>query len=73
MHTNTAILPDERVLVTLMKLRLNLDYKVLGYRFGVSPFSISTYFKNVVTTIMYIRFQNFVFSPERSLLLKTMP
>lgn len=70
-HKNTALETCDQILQTLIKLRLNLDYKDLGYRFGINPFSASTYFKNVVT-VMFHRFKNLIFWPDRQILLKTM-
>lgn len=69
---NTALPGKEQVLLTLMKLRLNLDYKDLAYRFGISQTTTATYFKNVLH-ILCLRSKNFVFWPEREILLKTMP
>ncbi|KAJ8910236.1 hypothetical protein NQ315_002560 [Exocentrus adspersus] len=71
-HGNTALPAKEQVLLCLLKLRLNLDYKDIAYRFGISPFSASTYFKNVIR-IMRLRLKHLVFWPSREVLMKTMP
>lgn len=69
-HPNTAVAAGEQTLLTLMKLRLILDFKDFAYRFGISAFT--AYFKNVIN-IMHLRFKNFVFWPSCPVLLKTMP
>lgn len=71
-NKNTILSPNNQILLTVVKLSLNLDYKDLGYRFGVNATTASTYFKNVLH-IMYIRLKNFVFRPSRDVLRKTMP
>ncbi|KAF5271423.1 hypothetical protein FQR65_LT17613 [Abscondita terminalis] len=45
-HPNTSLPADDQILLTLVKLRLNLHYTDLAYRFGISKFTASTYFKN---------------------------
>lgn len=68
----TVLSAKDQVLLTLVKLRLNLNFKDLAYRFDLSYSTTSTYFKTVIH-IMFLRFKNCVFWPERSLLLKTLP
>nr|CAI5819623.1 unnamed protein product [Callosobruchus analis] len=63
-HPNTVLQAKEQFLITLVKLRLNLDYKDLAYRFGVCPTTVSTYFKNVLH--MCLRLKKFIFWPDRS-------
>lgn len=70
-NKNTVLSPKDQIL-TFVKLRLNLDYRDLAYRFVVVPTTASRYFKNVLH-VMYIRFKNFVFWPTRDVLRKTMP
>lgn len=72
MHPNTVLAAKDQILLTLVKLRLNLDFKDLAYRFGISPNSASTYFKSVLN-IMCLRLKSFVFWPDRAVLRKTMP
>ncbi|KAJ8966057.1 hypothetical protein NQ314_003765 [Rhamnusium bicolor] len=71
-HLNTVLPAEDQILLTLVKLRLNLDFKDLAYRFGISKFSTSTYFKNTLR-IIYLRFKTLVFWPDRSIILKTVP
>ncbi|XP_072375366.1 uncharacterized protein [Diabrotica undecimpunctata] len=71
-HPNIILSIEDQILLTLVKLRLNPDFNDLGYRFGVSPTTASSYFKKIIG-IMCIRFKRFVRWPEREILLKTMP
>nr|CAH7742669.1 unnamed protein product [Callosobruchus chinensis] len=71
-NANTVLPVEEQILLTLIKLRLNLDFKDLAFRFGISPTTASTYFKNIIN-IMYMRIKNFVFWPSREQIKKTMP
>lgn len=71
-HGNTILPAAEQILLTLVKLRLNLSFHDLSYRFGISQFVCSTYFKNIIR-IMYLRLKKFVFWPSREILKKTMP
>ncbi|VEN53216.1 unnamed protein product [Callosobruchus maculatus] len=68
-HPNTVLPANEQFLLTLVKLRLNSDYKNLAYRFGVCPTTVSTYFKNVLH-IMCLRLKKYIFWPDRSILKK---
>lgn len=71
-HGKSSLEPQEQILLTLVKLRLNLDFKDISYRFGISPSTASTYFKNVIR-IMYLKLKTLIIWPERSVLLKNMP
>lgn len=71
--TQTDLVADEISQQLLaLKLTLNLDYTDLAYRFGLSPTTASTYFKNVVN-VLYVRLKNVVSWPSRDTLNKTMP
>nr|CAI5841223.1 unnamed protein product [Callosobruchus analis] len=69
---NTALSAKNQIILTLIKLRLNLDFKDLAYRFGVSFTSASSYFKCVIN-VMYQRLKYFVFWPKRDDIVKMMP
>nr|CAI5865749.1 unnamed protein product [Callosobruchus analis] len=69
---NTALSAKNQIILTLIKLRLNLDFKDLAYRFGVSFTSASSYFKCVIN-VMYQRLEYFVFWPKRDDIVKMMP
>lgn len=71
-HHNTSLPVFQQILLTLMKVRLNLDFKDLAYRFGVSPTTASTYFKNVIE-VMFLRFESLIIWPSREILIESMP
>lgn len=70
--TRTIFPPEEQILLTLMKLRLNWHFKDLAYRFGVSATTASHYFKDTIH-IICSRMKGLIFWPERVVLQKTMP
>lgn len=71
-HHNSALPTFQQLLLTLMKLRLNLPFKYLSYRFGVSPATASTTFYKCLD-VLYSLFQNLVFWPDREVLRKNIP
>ncbi|XP_044761288.1 uncharacterized protein LOC123318668 [Coccinella septempunctata] len=71
-NLNTVLSPSNQVLLTLMKLRLNLYFKDIAHRFGISPTTAANHFKTILA-ILCLRLKNFVFWPERETLLRTMP
>lgn len=62
----------ERLLMTLMRLKLNMPVQDLAYRFGVSTSTVSRIFL-VMIHILYIRLKHLIYWPEREELQKTMP
>ena len=62
----------QQVLLTLMKLRLNLSFVDLSYGFGILNRMVSRIFYNVLN-IMSNCFSRFVLWPSREDLHKTMP
>nr|CAI5836043.1 unnamed protein product [Callosobruchus analis] len=64
---NTALSAKRQNILTLIKLRLNLDFKDLAYRFGVSFTSASSYFKCVIN-VMYQRLKILYFGQKRMIL-----
>ncbi|XP_044761286.1 uncharacterized protein LOC123318667 [Coccinella septempunctata] len=64
--------PFQQLLLTLMKLRLNLPFKYLSYRFSVSSSTCSDTFYKCID-ILYEKFRNLVHWPERSQLRKNVP
>ena len=62
----------EKMMMVLMKLRLNLTVQDLGYRFKVSPSCVSKNFSDVMH-IMYIRMQPLILWPDREDLRLSMP
>ena len=67
-----ALSPFQQVLMTLMRLRLNLSGQDLAYRFKVHPSTVSRTFAQVLQ-IMYIKLKPLIIWPEREILFKTMP
>ena len=62
----------QKLLLVFMKLRLNLDYKDLSYRFNIPRQSVSTIFKRTVICLEY-SFQQLVHWPDRDCLYAKMP
>lgn len=62
----------QQVVLTLMKLRLNLPVQDLAYRFSVSTSTVSRVFLNVID-VMYVRLRKLVRWPDKEELVDTMP
>lgn len=62
----------QKLLLTLMKLRFNISFKDLAYRFQISGTSASSCFRTVIVLIVYT-FQCFLFWPDRDVLRTAMP
>nr|CAH7723789.1 unnamed protein product [Callosobruchus chinensis] len=62
--STTALSSFNQLLLTLIKLKLNLDFKDLGYLFHISPTTVSTYFENIIH-ILYKRFSTLIRWPDR--------
>ena len=60
------------LIMTLMRLRLNLPLQLLSYEFGVHQSTISRLFAETID-IMFVRMEPFILWPEREQLRKTMP
>ncbi|XP_056637412.1 uncharacterized protein LOC130445669 isoform X1 [Diorhabda sublineata] len=69
---NVSLPAEDQILLTLVKIRLNLDFEDIGYRFFVHPTTASSCFENVIH-IMARRFKNLIVWPKRSVLQKTTP
>ena len=67
-----ALTKFQCLIVTLMKIRLNLSHVDLGHRFGITKSTVSRIFLTVID-IMYTRMKPFNVWPEREQLRKTMP
>nr|CAH7716501.1 unnamed protein product [Callosobruchus chinensis] len=61
-----------QLLLTLIKLRLDLQFKDLAYRFNISPTEASTYFANIID-IMYRRFSSLILWPDAPIRQKNIP
>ena len=64
--------PFQQLLMTLMRLRLNLSGQDLAYRFGVHKSTVSRTFMQVID-LLYIRLKPHIIWPERDVLRRTMP
>jgi len=62
----------ERLIMTLMRLKLNLPIQDLAFRFQTSTSTVSRTFL-VVIHILYVRLKHLLYWPEREELRKTMP
>ena len=62
----------QELVMVLMKLRLDIPYRDLAYRFGVSISTVSRIFLSWLTT-MEIRLSPLIYWPEREELWQTMP
>ena len=73
LRQRSVLTPFQQLLITLMRLRLNLSVKDLAYRFGVHYSTISRCTFLAVINILYYRLKPLVLWPDRNLLFKTMP
>lgn len=67
-----ALTPFQQLLLTLMRLRLNLSGQDLAYRFNVHSSTVSRTFTYVIE-VMCTRLKPLIFWPNRDNLRKTMP
>lgn len=70
--TVSALEPFQQFLLTLIKLRLNPQFKYLAYQFGISQSTCSAYFNSVIS-VMYQRFKNLITWPDREALATNIP
>uniref|UniRef100_A0A6P7H041 Uncharacterized protein LOC114345171 n=1 Tax=Diabrotica virgifera virgifera TaxID=50390 RepID=A0A6P7H041_DIAVI len=68
----SALEPCEQYLLTLIKLRLNLPFKDLAYRFGISNSTCSSYF-NIIISILYQKLKTLIIWPEQEVAQKNIP
>lgn len=62
----------ERLIMTIMRLKLNLSVQDLAYRFQTSTSTVSRTFL-IVIHVLYVRLKHLLYWPEREELRKTMP
>lgn len=63
--STTALSPFNQFLITLIKLRLDLDFKLIAYSFKISQTTVATYFENVIH-VLSCRLKSLIVWPERS-------
>ena len=71
-RTIHGLSPQDQFLLVLMKLRLAVSGKDLGYRFGVSPTRVSQIFHEWINT-MSRELKQLMKWPDRELIRKTLP
>ena len=71
-RTSHGLSPQDQFLLVLMKLRLAVPGKGLGYRFGVSPTSVSQIFHERINTLSR-ELKQLIKWPDRELIQKTLP
>ena len=72
MPKKKAMTAFQMLLMTLMRLRLNMAEQFLAYEFSVAQTTVSRIFTDVMD-VLYLRLKPFVYWPERDELQKTMP
>lgn len=61
--STTVLTPLNQLLLTLVKLRLNLHFKDLAFRFKIGPTTATTYFQNIIE-ILFERLNCLIIWPE---------
>ena len=72
LRQRSVLTPFQQLLITLIRLRLNLSVKDLAYHFGGHYSTISRTFLAVINTLHY-RLKPLILWPDRDVLFKTMP
>lgn len=70
--TGNTLSASQIIILTLMKLRLGLQFTDLGYRFGVSKQTASRAFYSCIHT-MYFKMKGMVYRPPKEEVVNTMP
>lgn len=70
--STTALSPFSQLLLTLIKLRLDLHFKDLAYHFNIARTTASTYFEKVIG-ILHKKFKPLIRSPDRSVCRSNIP
>lgn len=71
-HAKTALDKSSQLILTLMKLRLNLDFTQLAFLFNVSNTTATNYFE-IIIEVLYRRLKPFIKWPERDILQRNIP
>ena len=70
--SQSSLTPFQQLVMTLMRLRLNLSCQDLGYRFGTHKSTISRVFSHVIE-VMYVKLKPLIIWPNQDVLLDAMP
>ena len=70
--SRSLLSPFQQLLLTLMRLRLNLSGADLGFRFNIHMSTVSRIFTQVIE-ILYYRLRPLIYWPDRDSLRKSMP
>ena len=68
----SSLSPFQQLLLTLMRLRLNMSNQDLGYRYQIHQSTASRVFSRVLE-VLFVKLKPFIKWPDRDALLKTMP
>jgi len=72
LDSKESISKFQQFVLTLMRLRLNIEFKLIGYLVGVSAQTVSRVFYSVLH-VMYVRYEFLVLWPLRNTLHASMP
>ncbi len=72
LSSNSTCSPFHQLLMTLMRLRLNLSSQDLAFRFGVHMSTVFRLFSQTIE-VLYIKLRHLIVWPDRDSLLRTMP
>ena len=70
--SKSALTKFEKVMLVLIKLRLNLSLQALGYRFNISTSCVSKTFQDIIH-VMFVRLSRLILWPGREELRMFMP
>ena len=71
-HASNLLSPFQKFIITLMRLRLNLQMQDLAYRYTVSLSTISRAFTEILD-LLHVNLSKAIMWPEREDLIKSMP
>ena len=72
MYSRSLLSPFQQLLLTLMRLRLNISGADLGFRLNIHMSTVSRIFTQVIE-ILYYRLRPLIYWPDRDSLRKSMP
>lgn len=72
LSTHTSLSSFQKLLLTLMRLRLSLSGEDLGYHFGIHQSTVSRVFANTLD-VLYAKLKCLIIWPDREVLRRTLP